>query len=65
MAPHNASMDPTERSMPAVNTISVMPTEMQMFTEIWRITFHALLTVKNLSVNRPMATHKITSAISD
>ena len=65
MAPHRARTEPTDRSMPAVSTTSVMPVEMQMFTEICRITFQPLATVKNLSDSRLMARHRMSSAISD
>ena len=65
IAPHNASIEPTERSMPAVNTINVIPPEMQMFTDIWRITFHALVAVKNLSDNKLITMQRITNAIND
>src|SRR6185369_7376066 len=65
IAPHNASTDPTERSMPAVSTTSVIPTEMQMFTDICRITFHAFVAVKNLSDSKLMTRHSMIKSIKD
>jgi hypothetical protein len=49
IAPDKASTEPTDKSIPAVSTISVIPTEMQILTEIWRITFQTLEKVRNLS----------------
>jgi len=65
IAPHNASTDPTERSIPAVRTINVMPVAMQMFTAVCRNTFNPLSAVKNLSVRMASTRHNTTNAISD
>ena len=65
IAPHNASTEPMERSMPAVKTTKVIPTEMQILTEIWRITFHRLEVVKNLSDIILITTQRMNNAISD
>jgi len=65
IAPQSASMEPTERSIPAISITMVMPTEMQMFTDICRITFQVLSTVKNLSDIKLMPMHSNTSAMSD
>jgi len=63
-APHKANTEPTDKSMPAISTTNVMPTEIQMFTEIWRRTFQKLETVKNLSERNPIIRHKINKAIN-
>ena len=65
MAPHKANMEPTDRSMPAVNTINVMPVAMQMFTAIWRRTLRPLSAVKNLSDIMLSTMHSTTNAIND
>src|SRR5688500_7037073 len=65
IAPQSASTEPTDRSIPAVKTTNVMPTEMQTFTAICRITFQPLLMVKNLSESILITRHKIKSAIND
>ena len=64
-APDNASTEPIERSMPAVSTTNVMPTEIQMFTDICRITFHAFVAVRNLSDKILITRQSISNAISD
>jgi len=64
-APQKARTEPTERSIPEVNITSVIPTEMQMLTEICRITFHALSTVKNLSDIKLMPMQSSINAMSD
>ena len=65
MAPHNASTEPTDKSIPAVRTINVMPVAMQIFTAVWRNTFNPLSAVKNLSVKMVSTIHNTTKAISD
>ena len=65
IAPQSANIEPTERSIPAVSTINVIPVEMQIFTEICRITFQRFETLRNLSDNMLRARHNKKSAMSD
>ncbi len=65
MAPHNANIEPTERSIPAVRTINVIPVAMQTFTATCRSTFIPFAAVKNLSVRKLNTIHNTTNAISD
>jgi hypothetical protein len=65
IAPQSASTEPTDKSMPAVRTINVMPTEIQTFTAICRITFQPLFIVRNLSESKLITRHSIKSAIND
>lgn len=61
----NAKIEPTERSIPAISTTNVMPTEMQTLTDICRSTFHKLLVVRNLSDKMLMTKHSKNNAMSD
>lgn len=61
----NAKTEPTERSIPAIRTIKVMPTEIQILTEICRRTFHKLLVVRNLSDKILMTKQSKKRAMSD
>ena len=47
-APENASIEPTDRSMPPDRMIIVMPMDRQRLTQICRSTFNPLSTVKKL-----------------
>ena len=47
MMPATASSEPTERSMPAVMMVKVMPTAMMPMTETWRRMRSALSQVRN------------------
>ena len=63
-APLRARIEPTERSMPPVRMTSVMPTEMQRFTDTWRITLKRLSAVAKLSEAKANATDITTKAMS-
>jgi hypothetical protein len=65
IAPLIAKIDPTDKSIPAVKTTNVIPTEIQMFTEICLKTFHPLSTVKNLSDNKLIKIQSSINAIVD
>ena len=60
-----AKTEPTERSIPAVSTTNVIPTEIHTLTDIWRNTFQRLLAVRNLSDNKLIARQSTKSAIND
>src|SRR5690606_41067161 len=62
-APANAKIDPTDRSIPAEIMTKVIPTAMQIFTEIWRITFQRFVTVTNRSEKMAMIKHNKNNAI--
>src|SRR5512139_541182 len=53
--PDRAASEPTDRSMPAVMMMKVIPAEMMALMETWRATFNRLDTVRKFSVARDMA----------
>ena len=57
--------EPTERSIPAIKTTKVIPTEIQTLTEICLSTFQRLALVINLSDNKLIKRHSKNSAIRD
>src|ERR1043165_7740930 len=65
IAPHKANTEPTDKSIPAVSTTNVIPTEIQMFTEICRITFQVLSTVKKFGDFTAKNKHNKKRAIKD
>jgi hypothetical protein len=56
-------MAPTDKSMPPLRMISVIPMERQRLTEIWRRMFQLFSGVRNLSDNRLIANTISTSAM--
>src|SRR5690606_39523967 len=62
-APAKASTEPTDKSMPADMMTKVIPTAMQTFTEIWRITFQRLVTVIKRSEKMAIIKHSKNKAI--
>ena len=64
-APHRASTEPTDRSMPAVRMTSVMPTAMMALTEVWRSMLSRLSAVKKLGLRKETTPISTSSATRD
>jgi hypothetical protein len=53
-----ATMEPTERSMPAVNMVKVMPMAVMATMEVWKATLRKLEGVSKWSESSDKSTHR-------